>query len=424
MPTNKDAILTQERELVSEAKPESFFSILRIDEGKQAVLTLDGRYQETIDAGGRFMGGYNPLRQKLVRLVDMRDRQLTVEVSNELTIRDPAPLQVELLAVVVSYRVTDSRLVSLQHQHPLGTLFDYVVESMQHAVARLQYDDFLTGGSAGQVMLNHIGQRQLDQYLGIQVINTQVSRIKGQAEVDSLLRSRWTEVQRASLDAQTMAIGRQAEREQDLQDAINDGDISKVAALTPELVARRYPELWTSMFGDRKITDAALTNALIELAKMGAVDVGPLLAGMNLPGGGGRKSLSTGGSPGGQQLRGLGSGQDVTPARQTAAEEWPSGLPVSERLVEEAARIEKAFGVAPVIRQDGLGTVLHVDLQLAGGRKLEIFLVCPPGFPAAAPNAGVVVDGIEEAFASRALQQWTSRRSLVEIVDDVVQYHS
>jgi hypothetical protein len=290
-------------------------------------------------------------------------------------------------------------------------------------VARLQYEDFLTGGSAGQVMLSHIGQRQLDQYLGIQVINTQVSRIKGQGDVDGLLRRRWTEVQEAQLAAQTMGIGRQAEREQDLQDAINDGDISKVAALTPELVARRYPELWTSMFGDRKITDAALTNALIELAKMGAVDVGPLLAGMNLPGGG-RPSLNTGGAPGGQQLRGLSSGQNVAPGRPSLAGEWPAGMPVSERLVEEADRIEKSFGVRPEIGQDGHGTVLRLDLTVAGGRKLEIFLACPPGYPASAPSCGVVVDGTEDTFASRTLQNWTSRRSLVEVVDDVVQYHS
>lgn len=424
MSTNRDSALAQERDLITEPREEGFFSMVRVDEGKQAVLTLDGRYQETIEAGGRFMGSFNPLRQKRVRIVDMRARQMTVEVRNELTILDPAPMQVQLLSVVCSYRVMDARVVAMEFEHPLGELFDYVVQGMQYAVANVTYRDFLTGQRAGQTILGYLQQRGLEQYLGIQPIDVRIAQILGQESLNTLLADQHIKVGQTQLNIQVGTMQGDFDRSQALQDAINDGDIAKVASLTPALVAQRHPELFRAIFGDRTITDAALTNALIELAKIGAVDVGPLLSNMGLPGAA-RPSLGQGGGGGGPQqaFRSLPGGQSPFSA-PSAAGEWPSGLPVDERIEEEGLRIQKSYGVSPTIVRDGEGHVFQIPLNLAGGRTLEILLVCPVGYPASGPSALVIVDDKQEQFSSQTLQQWTARRSLVDIVDEIVKYHS
>ncbi|MCX6021106.1 MAG: hypothetical protein NTZ05_05150, partial [Chloroflexi bacterium] len=69
MGTNRDQALASESQLRAVAPKDRLFGVfgmLRVDEGFQAVITLDGRFQEIVSPGGQFLGRYNPLRQMKV----------------------------------------------------------------------------------------------------------------------------------------------------------------------------------------------------------------------------------------------------------------------------------------------------------------------------------------------------------------------
>ncbi|MCX6020642.1 MAG: hypothetical protein NTZ05_02725, partial [Chloroflexi bacterium] len=307
---------------------------------------------------------------------------------------------------------------------PLGELFDWVMTAMRSAVAQLQYEDFLTGGRAGPIIVNDLRSRGLDTYLGIQVLNAQIAQISVQGRIDAVNLDQYAGVRETEIAIQRETMARSAAREQDLQDAINDRDIAKVTELTPALVAQRYPELFRPIVGDRAARDLAVTQMLAELAKMGTIDVRPLLEQMGMPG-----AAAAPRSLGNSWQRDAGGDQSFASlppgmGARSASSPWPSALPVSDRIAEEAQRIEQMLGVAPRVVQDGHGYILHLVMSdPTDHASLEIILACPVGYPAAPPQATVVMGGREEHFQNDILRYWTSDHSLAEVVDAIVRFY-
>ena len=152
------------------------------------MVTLDGAYEETLRPGGASLGKYTLLKRCEIYWVDMRDRELTVETSQELRIMDPVPLEIDL-TVSVKYRVSEPRVVSLEVKNPITTLYDYTIEAMRQACSVFKFQDFLVGGSAGNSIYQHLKDRNVENYLGIELLDVLVSSISGADRAVSLMQN-------------------------------------------------------------------------------------------------------------------------------------------------------------------------------------------------------------------------------------------
>ena len=249
-----------------------FTKKLRVDEGTNAVIMLDGAYQETLPPGGHMLARFSLFRQCKIYHVDMKDRQLMVESQGELIIQEPAPLPVDI-SVVIAYRVVEPRIVALEVSRPLATLFDYTVEAMRDAVKHSKFEDFLTGGNASSLIYHHLLGRELDRYLGIQVLNVQIASLRGDERVRGLIVEEGINLREEQAISDRQYHVARREMQIQMEQALNQGRIAEAMRLTPEYVYLTNPQMFEMLYGNRRVTDELRLQGLIELARAGMIDV-------------------------------------------------------------------------------------------------------------------------------------------------------
>lgn len=411
MATNRESIAESELvwgpEVITGPK---FTKRLRVDEGTNAVITLDGAYRETLPPGGHMLAQFPLFRQCKIYYVDVKDRKLEVESRGELIIQEPAPVPVDL-SVVVTYRVTEPRIVALEVSKPITTLFDYTIEAMRDAVKRSKFEDFLVGGNAASLIWRHLSGRELDRYLGTQILNVQIASLSGDERVRGLIVEEGIGLreEQAVSDRQYHVARRDMQIQ--MEQALNQGRIAEAMRLTPEYVYLTNPQMFEMLYGNRRVTDELRLQGLIELARAGMIDV----------------SAITGGSQDyaqalGQMLTGRRIAGQVAPGLPGGT--LPPGDLVSarERLEEEYVALrEKGFQVT--LSQDVGVYYLVVELRDTAGHTLAVYFACTEHYPEEAPTLFVELDGVQQEFNSVTLRQWTYRNTLSQVVREVMTYY-
>jgi regulator of protease activity HflC (stomatin/prohibitin superfamily) len=381
---------------------------LRIREGTTAVVTLDGAYEETLRAGGVALGKYTLLKRCEIYWVDMRDRELTVQTSKELRIMDPVPQDVDL-TVSVKYRVSEPRVVALEVKNPITTLYDYTIEAMRQACSQFKFQDFLGGGSAGNSIYQHLKNRNVENYLGIELLDVLTSSISGADRAVSLMQNQGLAPAETQVELTTEAMRKNQELQFEMREAEIRNDIASMLQLSPAYVAQFLPEMYESIYGNRALTDQARLEGLIELAKIGVIDAA---------------ALSGLGDVAGTLGRSLG----VEPQRPANAlpgyvPDQPYGaMGARGRLLQETNTLrENGFEVS--LQEDEDNYYVEVRMSLDEGHELNAYFVCTQSYPQDPPQLIVEHDGQQEAFNSINVQNWDYRKSLSEILKEIVSYY-
>ncbi len=383
---------------------------LRVREGTAAVVTLDGAYQETLRPGGVSLGKYTLLKRCEIYWVDMRDRELTVQTSKELKIMDPVPLDVDL-TVSVKYRVSEPRVVSLEVKNPITTLYDYTIEAMRQACSQFKLQDFLAGGSAGNSIHQFLKGRNVENYLGIVLLDVLTASVSGADRAVSLIQNQGLAPAETQVGLTTEAMRRNQELQYKMREAEVKNDIAGMLQLTPAYVAQFMPDMYERIYGNRALTDQARLAGLIELAKMGVIDT---------------SSLS---GLGGDMANTLGRNLGVAPSPVAGAlpgyvPDQPYGtMGVKGRLLQEINALrDNGFDVS--LQEDAENYYVQVKMALdEQGKQLGVYFVCPQDYPQKPPQLLVEYDGRQEAFDSINIRNWDYRKSLSEILKEVVGYY-
>lgn len=407
MPNNKSKIiedLVTGPEIVRGIKA---FKKERVDEGQAAVITIDGKYRETLPPGPIYLAKFPVLTRCKVYWVDTRDRQLTVASTGELTIHDPAPVLVDL-TTVVTYRVVDPKVVALEVMQSLATLFDFTMDAMRDAVRRIKFHDFLVGGQAARWILQHLRARGLREYLGIEIVNVNVSHIGANPRVQALIADESLRQRELDIELKEQTASAQAAMQLELDRAYNQRDVAKLTELSPAYLALYQPELFETMFGNQRVTDELRLQALVEMAKMGVISPSAL------PEGG--KDLSEalvkmlGGTPtGGGPVPGLAEGLAESGA---------------QRVHNEYTALRDAGLNTSLKRLDSGEHAMLVALRDDAGHTLSIYMVYPEQYPSQPPQVFVELDGKEEQYQSAMLRNWSPQYAAVDLVGEIMRYYS
>jgi len=378
----------------------------RVDEGEAAVVTLDGRFREILPPGPIFLARYPVFTQCKMYYVATRDRQIQVSTTGELTIMHPAPVLVDL-AVIVTYRVVDPKVVALEVDRPLGQLFDFTLEAMRAAVQTMKFDEFLVGGQAANYILQALRKRGLREYLGLELIHVNISHIGANERVRKLMENEGLRQREVDAELREQAARHRATLQQQLDEAYNQRDVAKLVELSPEYMALYKPELFTAVFGNRQATDELRLQALMELARVGAISPsagtsgGQALTDLLLTSLGGR-------SPDLPKLPGVGAGSVET---------------ASARLRRELGLL-KSGGYNTMLKQLETGEyAMVVALKDAEGHSLNIYMICNDRYPAHPPQVMVELDKAQAPYDSALLRNWTAEQSAIDIVDEVINYY-
>ncbi len=382
------------------------FQKKRVEEGQAAVITIDGKYRETLPPGPIYLAKYPVFTQCKIYRVDTKDRQLTISTTGELTIQHPAPVLVDL-STVVTYRVADPKVVALEVEQPLAALFDFTMDGMRDAVRRMKFDDFLVGGQAAGWILQRLRARGLREYLGIEIVHVNVSHIGANERVRELMADESLRQREVDVQLGEQAARAQADMQLQLEQAYNQRDIAKLTDLSPAYLALYNPELFETVFGNRRVTDELRLQALVEMSKMGVISPSAL------PEGGQDLSEALvkmlGGTPTGE-----------APALPPGGGTVESGM---QRLQNEYTALKDAGFNASLGQLDSGEYAMLVALQDAEGHTLNIYMVYPDQYPSQSPQVFVELDGREEQYQSATLRNWSPEYTVVDLVSEIMRYY-
>ncbi|MCB0209627.1 MAG: SPFH domain-containing protein [Anaerolineae bacterium] len=380
---------------------------LRVDAGTAAVITLDGAYRETLPPGGHMLIKYPLFRECKVYRVNTKDRQLRVETQGELIIQEPAPVPVDL-TTMVTYRVAEPRVVALEFSTPLGNLYDFALEAMRDAVNRLHFEEFMQGGHAAEYILQHLQGRGLKEYLGIQVLNVQVSSLRPDEDVRKLLVQEQIGVRTELAEIQQEKVRHQWEQDQQLNQAMTQRDIAKLIELNPEYVALFLPDQYSEIVGDSTKIQTKRLKVLIEMAKNGIIPQDTLTR-LNLADALGDAVGVLSSAPATSQL---GSGGE--PTRQAS-------ISADERIQQEcSALIARAYDVVVKDEPGGYYYII-VNLNDYEEQDVRVYFVCTQDYPNHPPQVTIEVDGSEKEF--RSTHSWHYKRTMLDILGEIEAFY-
>lgn len=416
MPNNRhlvnDFLIVRPSELLETGLPiPGFGGRYTVEEGWQAVITVNGAFREILPAGRHGLDRYGLWRDVKATLVNTRIQSLLVATTREFTIAKPTPVQIDL-DLSVEYQVVDPRRVALEVQTPLSGLYDRVINAVRSAVAYATYEEIRTQGEGiAATTLQRLQALNLPAVLGIEVSQVMTTSIKALGTEGDVL---------ASYGMETF------KRYQDWQ---LDNSMIQQSRVSWEWLLVNRPEIAQQMIN----THGMLAKELVD---KGALDPAAFL---NAPVG------NPGAAPGLNPLGSLLSpfGQMLPNAQQPQTPQPQSGqtsgvtpqltgkVDLQMRLQEEHqlltsqipnAQIDFKANSGSFGRPDGSYAVRIVMPRSAGG-TIEIYLTCPADYPAR-PPVGLEVEVNQQpvAFQPSALQRWVGQY-LLEIAREVKSYY-
>jgi len=98
---------------------------------------------------------------------------------------------------------------------------------------------------------------------------------------------------------------------------------------------------------------------------------------------------------------------------------WYESADVARRLTLERERLVSKYHVKAAVASSG--RVVFQLMPKSRYEKLVFYLACGPGFPGKRPEAFLSVGGKQYPLSGPALSDWSARRWLVEVADDLVE---
>jgi hypothetical protein len=398
----------------------NLFRIFRIMPGTEAVVLGNGQVLEIITEGAYHHLSFPVMNRIDLYIVNTRERTLDIQTKQEFNLFYQTPDNNEIpvtvdLDVAVTYQVVRSDQVALYAEQALTTLYDTVMESMRSIVAYAKYRDFQAGGNAGYMISQQLQQRNVEDSLGIRVINVQVTRLRGAEELDQVHRDAYLKQREAETHINVQTLQARAQMQLALEDAVNRRDVARLTEITPAYLLQNNPELYSKVFGDQAMNDAQRLQMISELAQAGL-----------LPGGNQAElrdavaSAITGRSPGqaNPQLMG-GAAGGALPAGRARFQ----SANVVDRLREEVSVLQSQ-GLNAFLREDMGAYYVAVMLHDSVGHSLNIYFACTPQYPREAPTMFIELDGQQQPFAPAALTNWTAAGDLIALVESVIEAFS
>lgn len=413
MPNNRhlvnDSLIVRPTELLETGLPiPGLAGRYTVEEGWQAVVTVNGAFREILPAGRHGLERYGMWRDVKATLVNTRIQSLLVATTREFMIAKPTPVQIDL-DLSVEYQVVDPRRVALEIQIPLSGLYDRVINAVRSAVAYATYEEIRTQGEGiAATTLQRLQALNLPAVLGLQVSQVMTTSIKALGtEGDAL----------AAYGMETF------KRYQDWQ---LDNSMLQQSRVSWEWLLVNRPEIAQQMIS----THGMLAKELVD---KGVLDPAAFL---NAPVGNpgtmpGLNPLGSLLSPFGQMLPNAQPPQ-TPPAQlgQTSAPQLSGRVDLQTRLQEERqlltgqilnAQLDFKANVGSFGRPDGSYAV-RITLPRGAGGTIEIYLTCPADYPTRPPTAlEVEVNQQPVAFQPSALQRWVGQY-LLEIAREVKSY--
>lgn len=376
-----------------------------VEEGWQAVVTVNGAFREILGAGRHALDRYGMWRDVKATLVNTRIQSLAVSTAREFTIAKPTPVQIDL-DLSVEFQVVDPRRVALEVQSPLGGLYDRVINAVRGAVAHATYDEIRTQGEGiAATTLQRLQALNLPAVLGIQVFQVMTTTIKAQGTDGDALASYSMESFRRYQDWQL------------------DNSMLQNSRVSWEWLVLNRPEIAQQMIS----THGMLAKELVD---KGALDPAAFL---NTPAGNpamsGLNPLNSMLSPFAPMLPNA-SGHQTQAGQNGVAPQLTGQVDLQTRMQEERqlltgqipnAQIDFKANINSFGRPDGSYAV-RIVLPRSSGGSIAIYLTCPADYPGRPPSAvEVEVDQQPVAFQPSALQRWAGQY-LLEIAREVKNY--
>jgi hypothetical protein len=343
---------------------------LLVEAGTAAVITQDGAYRSThwpggnAVPGGHWFVGHMPFSKLQVYRVDTRDR--TLKVGGDFLLQYPAHIPTEM-EVTVFYKVVNPQIVALEIADPLSHLRQWTVEAIRHSINRLGDEEYLRGEDASHDILNYLKGQGVEDQLGIQVYDVQISQLDAQQEIQTRLGLRELQLLTAA-----------------------EANIAQTVSHNPAHLAIKYPELYTN---------------LLEVVKSLAIN-----------------NFDPQALPNPEQAEQLMSLLSAfTPGQSQAS---PNIAGYRHRMQAECAALRR-LGFDVTLKEDTNGDCYAaVRRQDAGRPPLQMYLVCGSTYPQTAPQAYVEVAGEQRDFTSAVIEGWTPECSLEDVVAEAVDFFS
>jgi hypothetical protein len=384
-----------------------------VEHGWCCIITIDGVYQETLGPGKHHLGRYPFFGNVKATAVDTRIKTLTISTTREFTIEKPVPVEINL-DLAVEYQVKDARRVVLEVGQPLTGLYDRVIQAVRGAVVFATVEDIRRQGETiAQMTLQRLQAMQLPKILGIEVFTILVNSIK-------------------ATDAGNDALAaRQMEEYTRVRDWQLDSQMLSQSQMTPEWMLMHRPEVYAQMMaGNQALMKELIERGMLDPAAVlsrpvGATYVDPQSMLAALTGG---AASAFGGVPS------LGSGIPATHGSPQLPEALPgssqaaAGGDIMARMREDIRYLQALPGVVVETKPgiDDLGVPdgsydVQVQLPRSSGGRLQLYVMCPRGYPQQPPTVELDLDDQPTPFQSAILRRWTGQY-LVEIAREAKQY--
>jgi hypothetical protein len=368
---------------------------LDVPEGAVAVITVGGRYYETLSPGSRDLSGYEWGRNVQAYFVQTRERQLRFTSNGQFYIqvtgadgsRAPVKINVELL---VGYQVLpqNAQRVALEIDKPAAKLCGFVMDAVRESVKWLDIEAFLTGGRAlAERVRSELEKARIEQKTGLTLGEVVALSLTGADRV-----------------SETMV-------QQVLQS--HEG-------IDADWLIRNRPELYSQLLkmAMEHSAPAAILNQPLN------TDANPLLN-LLLPG--------TGSQPPRKLLSDAQSSGDVGRQAEQASPQPVHTDPISPGCIERewaalekvAQRVDGRPGLkGPRAIPDGSFDFVLI-IQAASRQDVQIDLHLPVGFEqGAAPRRQVTIKGENQKFPPVTEADWQADPRLTRLVEDVRRYYA
>jgi hypothetical protein len=373
-----------------------------VKEGFCAVVTEGSVYKEVLGPGFYHLHKYKLFRDVRATVVDMRIKRLEMETSRVFSMRYPVPVQLDL-DLSVDYRVADPRMVALEIEEPLHTLYDRINQSLGPLISNSNYKEVLEDRDAFSERMGQkiIGQR-FGKLIGIDVLNVIITKLRaldaGDDALGAQILDEYTTVRNWQVDSTILANS-----QMDMMTMLKQASPDKRIELLQDMVDKGFMDPAGGFLNQPTNNPNAnynpnqMMNQLMSGFNAGQAQ-GPMT---NVPSNAMGQNQLTPGTPGGGQDRNARMQEEVNLLKQI------SGINVDTKTGVDENGLPNGF----------FNFRLQVPKQSGG--EILCYFSCTPQYPSEPPLMMVEVDGEDYPFESANLRNWRGQY-MVEIVREVI----
>jgi len=366
-----------------------------VREGFCAVITEGGVFKEELGPGFYYLHKYKFFRDVKAILVDMRMKQLNIETNRVFSMRYPVPVQLDL-NMSVEYRVADPRMVALEIEEPLHSLYDRINQAIGPLISNSNYHEVLQNRDdfSERILKKVLGLR-LGKTIGIDVHNVIITMLRaldsGEDALSQQIMNEYTTYRNWQVDSAIIATS-----QMDMMTMLKQASPDKRIELLQDMVDKGFMDPaggflnQTTSNNQQSFQPNPMMNQL-----MSGFGVGQPQSNMS------NQQLTSGNNLPNSQNRDARMHEEINLMRQ-----------IPGIIIETKAGLD----------QDGLPNGFYnfrVCAPKQSGGEVVCYFACGPDYPSEPPLMMVEVEGEDYPFESANLRNWR-RQYLVEIVREVL----